>query len=236
MRFRPSRRIGALAGGTPPAGSTVPGSTGSTQIRAYTFAQKVARVGRQEFRPQTGIEENQGRPYPWAPDIQADVDSPLNPGIDQPGFQNPYRTIMYSVVGIGTSNPVQALSTNLSRTYLIIQNLGPGNLFVGIGVTPVAGGANVLNLVDTQVYEQVGGGFFLPPNPWFPLGLSICSSFVSPEYISLLADTAGTAAMILEGTWNSATSGAQPGMAVPGSPGSTAPAIETIGATGSTST
>lgn len=215
MRFKP-RRIGTF-GATGAAGATLPrgsggatgatGATGGTRAGGYRFADKVARMQRQPYFAQTGVEENQGPPYEFAPDLQSEAEQPLNPGIDVPGFVNPYRTVMYSFTGIGTANPLQALTGNPVRTYLIIQNLGPGNLFVGIGITPTAGGANVLNLVETQVYEQIGGGFFLPPNPWYPQGVSICSSFVSPEYISLLADTAGTAAMILEGSWNAHSSG-----------------------------
>jgi hypothetical protein len=205
MRFRP-RRIGTF-GATGPAGGTLPSSVGSTRAAGYAFAEKVARMGRQHYIPQTGIEENQGGPYPFAPDLQEQAQVPLNPGIDVPGFVNPYRTVMYSFTGIGTSVPLQALTGNSARTYLLVQNLGPGNLFLGIGINPAAGGANVLNLVQSQVYEQIGGGFFIPPCPWFPEGLSICASFVSSEYISLLADQAGTSAMILEGSYNSASSG-----------------------------
>lgn len=234
MRFRP-RRIGTFgttgpAGGTLPAGNTAPaslapiGGTGGTRASGYRFAEKVARMGRAPYIAQTGVEENQGPPYPWTPDLAAQSQVPLNPGIDVPGYTNPYRTVMYSFTGIGTSNPLQALTGNPSRTYLIIQNLGPGNLFVGIGINPSAGGANVLNLVETQVYEQIGGGFFLPPNPWYPLGIAICSSFVSPEYISLLADTAGTAAMIMEGSWNAASSGIDASALTPyGATGTTTP-------------
>jgi hypothetical protein len=205
MRYRPRRMaaFGATGGATAPVGST-----GSTRAAGYSFAQKVARssagVG---YIPQSGVEENQGNPYEFAPEVQAEVQRALNPGIDTPGYVNPYRTVMYSVTGIGTSNPVQALTGNPARTYLLVQNLGPGNLFLGIGVSPIAGGANVLNLIQTQLYEQIGGGFFLPPNPWFPYGISICASFVSSEYVSLLADQAGTAAMVIEGSWNGAASG-----------------------------
>jgi len=205
MRYR--RRVGTF-GTTAPGGTPPVGATGSTRVQGYQFAQRVAQAaGSVGYIPQSGVEENQGNPYEFAPDLAAFANQPLNPGIDTPGYVNPFRTVMYSITGIGTSQPVQALTGNPARTYLIVQNLGPGNLFLGIGVQPIVGGANVLNLIQTQLYEQIGGGFFLPPNPWYPLGVSICSSFVSPEYISLLADQAGTSAMILEGSWNGATSG-----------------------------
>lgn len=204
MRYRPRRPIGTFGSTGLAAGVT---GVGGTRAAGYSFAQKVAQMPRQPYFAQTGVEENQGPPYAFAPDLQADAQAPLNAGIDAPGFTNPYRTVMYSFTGIGTAVPLQALTGNPARTYLLVQNLGPGNLFLGIGINPGVGGTNVLNLVETQVYEQIGGGFYLPPNPWYPLGVAITSSFVSPEYISLLADTAGTAAMILEGSWNSATSG-----------------------------
>jgi hypothetical protein len=215
MRFRPSRIAGLGSTGL------ATGMPTNAKVESYRFAEKVARMGRPGWIPQTGIEENQGGQYPWAPDLQEQSETPLNPGIDVPGYVNPFRTVMYSITGIGTSVPVQALTGNPARTYLIVQNLGPGNLFLGIGIQPVAGGANVMNLVDTQLYEQIGGGFFLPPNPWYSNGVAICSSFVSPEYISLLADTAGTAAMIMEGSWNAASSGIDASALTPYNTGST---------------
>lgn len=162
----------------------------------------IAAVGtRRQYYPQTGIEENQGDPFALIPETSLDTRTPLDPGFDLPSFVNPYRTVMYSITGLSVSLPSRVIQGNFKRTYLLIQNLGPGNLFLGVGVDPNAGGANVLNLVQTQVYEQIGGGFYLPPNPWYPYGVAFAQSFVSPEYISLLSDIAGTAAMILEGTF-----------------------------------
>jgi hypothetical protein len=178
--------------------ATSPEPPGFSQM---PLAQRLAWYGTQDWIPQSGVEEAQGNPYEDLPDVSIDSRTPLSPGIDIPSFLNPYRTVMYSITGLSTTIPVRALPGNYKRTYLIVQNLGPGNLFVGIGTDPAPGGGNVMNLVTTQLYEQIGGGFYLPPNPWYPVGLAICSSFVSPEYISLLTDTTNTAAMILEGTF-----------------------------------
>lgn len=205
-----SRGIGAVPPNT--AVGAVVGSGNAFQqaefVRTLRRSAALEREGTQPYFPQSGVEETQGNPYPGLPDVQAQVARPLDPGINQPGFVNPFRTIMYSVTGLSTSQPVRAIPGNFRRTYLMVQNLGPGNMFLGIGVDPNAGGANVLNLVSTQIYEQIGGGFFLPPNEWFPQGLSVCASFVSPEYVSLLTDTAGTNAMIVEGSYFPPRSGA----------------------------
>jgi hypothetical protein len=171
---------------------------------------RLGQLGTQEWFAQTGIEEQQGDSYALNPQDSLSARTPLDPGFDTPSFVNPYRTVMYSVAGLSTTQPQRIITGNFKRTYLLVQNLGPGNLFLGIGTDPNSGGVNVLNLVSTQVYEQIGGGFYLPPNPWYPQGLAICSSFVSPEYISLLTDTVNTAAMILEGTFSPPRVGSHP--------------------------
>lgn len=215
--------LGLFAGSDPvaengptklPGGGTqvyVPGAAGGARlaldandprVRDMRFADRAKALGYQEWIPQSGIEDNQGDPYELLPSMSEAARTPMDPGIDTPGYTNPYRTVQYSITGLSTTLPTRVLTGNLKRTYLLIQNLGPGNMYLGIGTDPNTGGVNVLNLVSTQVYEQIGGGFFLPPNPWYPDGLAIASSFVSPEYISLMVDTAGTNAMILEGTWS----------------------------------
>jgi len=217
-RFRPNVRglgdAGVIPAGPPPPNvtltNTAPPPPGFSQM---SLEDRLAWYGTQGWNPQSGIQEQQGNPYGDLPEVDVDARTPLSPGIDTVGFTNPYKTLMYSVTGLSTSVPVRAIPGNFKRTYLIVQNLGPGNLFVGIGTDPNAGGANVLNLVSSQVYEQIGGGFFLPPNPWYPQGLSISSSFVSPEYISLLSDTSGTAAMILEGIFSPPRAGSHAGVA-----------------------
>ena len=208
---RPGRfgRLGTATGGIAPGSiPTAPASPPPQAASPIPFvsdaglAYSADELGYQPWAPTSGIEENQGSGYLELPGVLSDLQKALDPGINTPTYVNPYRTVMYSIVGIGTANPVRALTGNSKRTYLLVQNLGPGNLFLGIGVDPVAGGANVLNLVTTQVYEQIGGGVYIPPIPnLFPLGLSLCFAFCSSEYISLLADTAGTAAMIVEGTY-----------------------------------
>lgn len=170
--------------------------------RLYDLS-RFRRLGTQGWTGQSGIEEAQGNSYLAAPGAQEMLAPPGDPGMNLPSFINPYRTVMYSIVGISTTVPLRALIGNYRRTYLLVQNLGPGNLFLGIGIDPTAGGANVLNLVQTQVYEQIGGGSLLPD------GTSFANSFVSSEYISLLSDQAATAAMILEGSYSPPRVGAR---------------------------
>lgn len=200
-------RFGDAGGASPPPAfdpSAVP------YLSNQGLAEAADQLGYQGYTPQSGVEEAQGNPYPDNLSGLADaLQRPLDPGIDTPTYANPYRTVMYSITGIDTAVPLRALQGNSKRTYLLVQNLGPGNLFLGIGVDPTSGGVNVLNLVSTQVYEQVGGGFFLPPNPWFPLGVSMPLSFCSSDYISLLTDTLGTNAMVLEGTYSPAWAASQ---------------------------
>jgi len=158
---------------------------------------RLMALGTQEHFAQSAIEEATGSPYgETLPDVQEDLRRPGDPGLNLDQFQNPYRTVMYSVVGLDTAIPTRALPGNSKRCYLLVQNLGPGNLFLGIGVDPNVGGGNVLNLITTQVYEQIGGGTLMPD------GTTWMSAFVSSEYISLLTDTSGTAAMILEGSYS----------------------------------
>lgn len=208
-RFRPIGRFGDTPAGAGASvtivSATAPPPAGYAQM---SLAERLDYFGTQAWQPQTGIEDQYGSDFPLDPELQLQTQQPLTPGIDIPSFVNPYKTVMYSIAGLSTSIPQRVIPGNFKRTYLMIQNLGPGNLFLGIGTDPNAGGTNVLNLVGSQIYEQIGGGFYLPPNPWYPLGLAICSSFVSPEYISLLTDTASTNAMILEGTFSPPRGGA----------------------------
>jgi hypothetical protein len=203
MRFPVRRRFGAIADNGP----AIAGPNSEVPYMSDAgLASGAEELGYQPWAPGSGVEETQGSPYLDLPGVAAELQRPLDPGIDTPTYVNPYRTVMYAVSGIDTAIPMRALSGNPKRTYLLVQNLGPGNLFLGIGVDPVAGGTNVLNLVSTQVYEQIGGGFFIPAGviAGLPNGLTVPMSFCSAEYVSLLTDTAGTGAMILEGTYSPA--------------------------------
>jgi hypothetical protein len=198
---QPSQGSGAPA---PTYNQVVPvGANPIPYLHDQGLAEAADALGNQAWAPGSGIEENQGAPYLEQPRIVSDLQKPLDPGINTPSYLNPYRTVMYAISGLSTTLPLRALTGNSKRTYLMVQNLGPGNLFVGIGVDPNAGGGNVLNLVSSQVYEQIGGGVYIPPiQGLFDIGLSLSFAFCSPEYISLLTDTAGTAAMIVEGQYN----------------------------------
>lgn len=147
----------------------------------------------QRYRPATGVEESQGNPYYNQPGVAEQMQIPADPGIDYRGFLNPFKMTMYQVA-VPTAAPIQALGWNKRRTYLIIQNLGPGNLYVNFGSD--AGIGTSLSLVQTQFYEQIGGGSFD-----YNTNHSVPNAFVSPQYISLLADAASTFAIITEGIW-----------------------------------
>lgn len=152
-------------------------------------------VGRamQKWRPATGVEENQGDPYAYLPGVQEQFQVPADPGINYKGWINPYRMTSYQVA-VPTTNPIQAIPGNLRRAYLIVQNLGPGNLYVNFGTDAVIGTCMVM--VQTQFYEQIGGGTFD-----YDRMRSVPNAFVSPQYVSLISDAALTFAIITEGIW-----------------------------------
>lgn len=152
-------------------------------------------VGRalQRWRPASGVEESQGSPYFNQPGVQPQLDVPADPGISMRGFLNPFRMTSYQVA-VPTTGPIIALPGNMRRTYLLIQNLGPGNLFVNFGSD--AGSGTSHQLVSTQFYEQIGGGSYD-----YDRNHSVPNSFVTRDYVSVLSDLAATFAIISEGLW-----------------------------------
>lgn len=155
--------------------------------------------GYTRWRPQTGVEASQGNPYPMNRDFADKLQIPLDPGINLAGWLNPYSLSQYSVL-LNTGNAVQVAPANLRRTYLIMQNQGPGNAFIAFGATAIApttlANASCLQLITTQFYEQVGGGYMDPTTGFPKPGL-----FVSPDYITGITDTAGTTMLIMEGVF-----------------------------------
>ena len=157
-----------------------------------------ARAGH-AFNPQTGIEQSQGDLYKRFPGVGAQVRQALDPGVNLQGWVNPYSMVLYNV-GLNVNQPVQAAPPNLKRAYLIVQNQGPGNVFLNFGqaaVAPTVGqNANCLQLIQTQFYEQVGGG-----SVDMITGLPIAGLFVSPDYLSAITDMATTTLMVAEGVF-----------------------------------
>jgi hypothetical protein len=155
--------------------------------------------GKQPWRPQTGIEALQGRPYPLERDLGEALQTPLDPGVNLAGWINPYSLSQYQVA-LSTTQSVQVAPPNLRRTYLILQNQGPGNAFIAFGAEAVAptatANASCLQLITTQFYEQVGGGSMDAGS-----GLPRPGLFVSPDYIRGITDTSGTTLLVMEGVF-----------------------------------
>jgi hypothetical protein len=149
-----------------------------------------------EHAPNTGIEQNQGELY--APQIQYELDKPQDMGLNVLGFVNPYSLTFYSV-DLVVGEPTQAVPPNQRRVYLILQNQGPGNIWLnfgqGVTIATVASNSNGIQLIQTQIYEQIGGGYMRPD------GESITNCFVSPDYLSATTDQAGTTLLVGEGVW-----------------------------------
>lgn len=160
---------------------------------------RIKALGTQRHVPATGIEENQGRLYPS--DIQRALDIPQDLGVNVKGFVNPYSLTFYSY-GLSTSIATRVVPPNIRRVYLILQNQGPGNIWINFGqdvtIATVDSNSNGMQLIETQIYEQIGGGYMDEH------GVSITNCFVSPDYISVITDTADTTILVGEGVWRPA--------------------------------
>lgn len=128
----------------------------------------------------------------------ANLQVPRDPGVLQLGFKNPYRLTFYGPILLDTVNVVQILAANPKRVYLLLQNQGPGNVWLNFGGNVTAATAtsnsNGLQLVTTQALEQIGGGFVtLATGEVFP------QAFVAADLITAITDTAGTTMLCGEG-------------------------------------
>lgn len=161
----------------------------------------IRQRARQRMRPQTGIEQAQGLPYrTLPPQVRRTLETPNEGSINIRGWVNPYKLTFYGYPapdGSSGASAVQVLAANWRRCYLIIQNKGPGNLFVNFGSEPSTTGSNCLQLVSTQVYEQIGGGGVFPDKD-----STLVSSFVARDAVYILSDLAGTTVAVGEGTWS----------------------------------
>lgn len=157
---------------------------------------RIKALGTQRHVPASGVEQNQGRLY--APAIQQELDIPRDLGVNVQGFVNPYSLTFYSY-GLSTSVPTRVVPPNIRRVYLILQNQGPGNIWLNFGqdvtIANAAANSNGMQLIQTQIYEQIGGGYM------DEAGTSITNCFVSPDYISVITDTVGTTMLVGEGVW-----------------------------------
>jgi len=131
----------------------------------------------------TALELAQGSPYPFDDDANAARFYPIDSGLDDYyGWLNPYKATIYPVTPDNV-NSSQALQANFRRTYLLIQNKGPGNLFFNFG--QAASALISISLVANQFGEWLGGG--------------AGGCFVPRDSIWILTDVAGTTAIIGEG-------------------------------------
>jgi hypothetical protein len=165
---------------------------------------EVMAQGTQEPFPATGIEQAQGPSYP--DDIAQALAVPQAFGLNLTGWINPYSFTLYTYPLLTTA-PTRVIPANLKRAYLIMQNQGPGNAFVNFGqdvtVATATANSNGLQLIQTQFYEQIGGGGL------DGTGFSRPVCFVSPDYVSIITDTAGTTMLIGEGVWRYVTAPGQ---------------------------
>lgn len=166
--------------------------------------QAVMEQGTQVPFPATGIEQAQGPAYP--DDIAQALAVPQAFGLNLTGWVNPYTFTLYTYPLL-TTQPTRVIPANLRRAYLIMQNQGPGNAFVNFGqdvtAASAAANSNGLQLIQTQFYEQIGGGGLDRS------GFSRPNCFVSPDYVSIITDTAGTTMLIGEGVWRYVTAPGQ---------------------------
>lgn len=157
---------------------------------------RVKALGTQDYAPATGVEQSQGSPYP--PDIQTQLDVPQDLGINLVGYVNPYSLTFFSA-NCSTSTALRVVPANQRRVYLILQNQGPGNIWLNFGqdvtIATLASNSNGLQLVQQQAYEQIGGGYMALSGESRPF------CFVSPDYISAITDQAGTTLLVGEGVW-----------------------------------
>lgn len=133
--------------------------------------------------PATALEiAQQLPPFPFSPAANALARQPVDPGLKDAGWRNPYRTALYPFTP-DTANSIQALPANPRRAYLVIQNKGPGNLYVNFNQW--ADALNSVTLVPSQQWELIGG--------------QAGGSFVPSDAIYVLTDLAGTTGVVVEG-------------------------------------
>lgn len=161
---------------------------------------QVDALGTQPWEPASGVEQSQENPYPQ--DISEALQKPQAFGLNLSGFVNPYSFTLYQY-GLIVNQPVRVVPPNLRRCYLILQNQGPGNIFINFGqdvtVATITQNSNGMQLIQTQIYEQIGGGGV------DAAGNTYTQAFVSPDYVSITTDTAGTTVLVGEGIWRYVT-------------------------------
>lgn len=132
--------------------------------------------------PGTALEFLRGPLYPFHPDAERLSRLPTDPGLSDEGWENPYRTAVYAITPPAVASQLM-VQANRRRAYLVIQNKGPGNLFVNFSMA--ADAVNGVGLVPGQAWEIIGG--------------AEGGAFVPVDSIYMLTDLAGTTAVVVEG-------------------------------------
>lgn len=158
---------------------------------------RLRQQGTRPWEPASGIEENQGPPSMRPGQLQQ-LQVPRDPGLNIPGFNNPWILTLYGPIALSTTISTIILQGNRRRTYLLIQNQGPGNVWVNFDAdvtrATATANSNGLQLVTTQALEQIGGGFVK-----LSTGEVIPNSFVTGGNVTAITDTAGTTMLAGEG-------------------------------------
>lgn len=193
----------------PPRGVGVPGARmprqrmlGDYPIPPGATQWDIARIkalATQNWKAETGVDQSQGSAYGHDPAIERALQIPQDPGVNLLGWVNPFTLVFYTF-SLLTTNALTVIPGNKRRAYLLIQNQGPGNIYVNFGQDATAATAsapaNCLQLIQTQVYELIGGGDVDGHN------IPRAACFVPGNYVSIIADAANTTALIGEGTWH----------------------------------
>lgn len=167
----------------------------AVEINATRFEAVPAGVKYRLWYPQSEVEQNQELEGEWAELPRDLVDYLRSPNPPQLKNDTPiYNGVVGSVfpLTVGTTQSVVALIENSKRAYVIIQNQGPGNLFVQWGSSAAVG--LCLKFVPQQVYEpQIAGHF--------DLKLGRGAMVPIRNSLNLIADAANTLAIVGEATW-----------------------------------
>lgn len=162
---------------------------------ATAFEAVPAGISYRLWYPQSEVETNQEAEGDWAqlpPNLVAYLRGPLEPQLR--GEVPIYNGVVGSCfpLTVGTTQSIQALIENSKRAYLIIQNQGPGNLFVQFGSAAAIG--LTLKFVPQQVYEpQIAGHFDARTGKGAIVPIR--------NSVNLIADAANTLAIVGEATW-----------------------------------
>jgi hypothetical protein len=164
-------------------------------VNATRFEAVPAGLTYRLWIPQSEVEQNQELEGEWAPlpgELVAYLRSPNAPQLR--GDTPLYNGVVGSCfpLTVGPTQSIVALIENSKRAYVIVQNQGPGNLFVQFGSSAAVGLS--LKFVPQQVYEpQIAGHFDAKTGKGAIVPIR--------NSLNLIADAANTLAIVGEATW-----------------------------------